>query len=53
MIEIMIILVTVITMIGVHIWPKITWSGEDWRHLELCDWDESASRGRIKQWRVE
>jgi hypothetical protein len=48
MIELLIISLTILGMIGVYVWPRITWGDEDWEHLRLEGWDETASRGRIR-----
>lgn len=53
MVEWIILAGTILCLIGVHVWPRVMWGSEDWRHLEIRDWDETASRGRIKSWRVE
>jgi hypothetical protein len=46
-------LLIAVSILLAHVWPRITWHNEDWRHLRLPDdWDKDKSRGRIKERKV-
>ena len=50
MIYLMIIGASVIAIIAFEVLPKVTWLGEDWKHLRIeGQWDASKSRGRVAQ----
>ncbi len=50
MTEIVILAAMGVGLFIIHVWPKISWCDEDWRHLRLDDsWDPAKSRGRIRE----